>query len=138
MPKKGCSYGDRTRNGRCPSQKKYGPKTKRAFNLEASRKSLLAKRPQKSSRNNEYYNAYRQRRVKMLKQDAMNDKHGRNDVDAYVQRKLDEDFPKSYDDFDEEEKELAKQLYADPSYTGRATYASIIPYKKRQSRIYME
>jgi hypothetical protein len=46
-----------------------------------------------------------------------------------------EEFPKSYDELDSEEKEFAKQLYEDPSYTYHAPKPK--GFKKTLPTIYM-
>lgn len=71
----------------------------------------------------------------MLKQDALNTKSGRDNVDAFVQKKM-EDFPKSFNEFDEEEKELAKQIFINSNYTGSKQTSN--PTKKKKFIMYVE
>jgi len=120
MPKKGCSYGTRivykTGKSRCPSQKKYGPKTKRAFTLGANKafKNLIAKRSKKSKKssyNSSAYDAFRARKINMLKQEAANMQITGDAVWDYVYSKLEEqNFPETFEELSASEQEMGKKL----------------------------
>ena len=120
MPKKGCSHGTRivykSGKSRCPSQKKTGPKTKRAFSSGANKQfkqfAKRSKTAKKSSGSNDfYYQAYRKQRVDKLKEEASYKRLTGDAVWDYVYEKLEaEKFPERYSELSESAKEYGKKL----------------------------